>query len=123
MRPQQFQCVGNAGCARVVESRGFHRWRPPRPEYRQFFARLDGDHPQRSSLFIERLFPCRSTFGLVMMAATKQVHSVIPGREPGAKLTKSILSLGERTRNPEAEQCGSGFRARATGAARNDVNS
>src|SRR3954471_18736077 len=24
MRPQQFQCVGNAGCTRVVESRGFH---------------------------------------------------------------------------------------------------
>jgi hypothetical protein len=30
-----------------------------------------------------------------------QLHFlVIPGREPRAKLTKSILSLGERTRNP-----------------------
>jgi hypothetical protein len=29
--------------------------------------------------------------------------AVIPGREPRAKLTESILSLGERTRNPE--QC------------------
>src|SRR3954470_18772209 len=24
MRMQQFQCVGNAACARVLESRGFH---------------------------------------------------------------------------------------------------
>src|SRR4051794_11786940 len=85
MRMQQFQCVGNAGCARVAESRGFHRWRPPRPVVRRFFARLDGN-PQRSSLFIERLFPCCSTFGLVMMAATKSSF-----RD----------ALFARTRNPE----------------------
>jgi len=32
-------------------------------------------------------------------AMTKQ-HLVIPGRERSAKLTKSILSLSERARNP-----------------------
>jgi hypothetical protein len=38
--------------------------------------------------------------------------SVIPGREFCAKLTKSILSLNERTRNPDAAH-DAGFRVRA----------
>jgi hypothetical protein len=39
-----------------------------------------------------------------------QIIFVIPGREFCAKLTKSILSLNERTRNPATA---SGFRVRA----------
>jgi hypothetical protein len=45
---------------------------------------------------------------------------VIPGRELCVKLTKSILSLSERTRNPETVH-GAGFRVCAQeGASRND---
>jgi endonuclease YncB( thermonuclease family) len=48
------------------------------------------------------------------------LETVIPGRELCAKLTKSILSLSERTRNPEAVH-GAGFRVCAQeGASRND---
>jgi hypothetical protein len=47
-------------------------------------------------------------------------ETVIPGRELCAKLTKSILSLSERTRNPETVH-GAGFRVCAQeGASRND---
>ena len=37
VRDEQFQCVRDAGCSCVAESRGFHR-RPPRPDSGVFFG-------------------------------------------------------------------------------------
>src|SRR3954447_795878 len=52
-------------------------------------------------------------------ASLRDPLAVIPGRSLCAKLTKSILSLSERTRNPEVVHV-AGFRVRAKTASRND---
>ena len=70
VRGEQFQRVHNAGCACVAESRGFHGRDLP-AGFQRIFCELDGGDYQRSSLFIERLFPANSTFGLVIMRSRR----------------------------------------------------
>src|SRR4051794_21874094 len=70
-------------------------------------ARMPPHHPvpiTATSICCTLGVPFRS-LEFVIRGLDPRIHleTVIPGREPCAKLTKSILSLGERTRNPE--QC------------------
>jgi hypothetical protein len=57
---------------------------------------------------------CGNAKADAIVSITRAVKfTVIPGREPRAKLTTSILSLGARTRNPDARYPVSGFRVRS----------
>src|SRR3954451_11845513 len=68
--------------------------------------------PMRNT--VSALAICGNAKADAIVSSTRAVKfPVIPGRELCAKLTKSILSLSERTRNPDARYPASGFRVRS----------
>src|SRR4051812_35108898 len=85
MRVQQFQCVGNAGCARVVESRGFHSMVTSPTGLGFTFFKIRRRQPSKVKFVYRAIISVSFTFELVMMAGMKRIRVVIPGGGSSAR--------------------------------------